>query len=140
MRTAFGDADTAKASAATAATPLSRRSAAKMAAACGGEVCPAFPAASFGTHSSHLERADRLSTPHPLASFCDPVILTGAWRTVPKKIYVRATGWPGYEQLGFRSYASIKADNDWDKIDVPCGHDIMLDEPDVLADILANVA
>ncbi len=32
------------------------------------------------------------------------------------------------------------SNNDWDKIDVPCGHDIMLDEPDVLADILANVA
>lgn len=108
--------------------------------ASGGQLAPALPAVAFGINSADAALVDRFSTPHPLASFCEPAALTGAWRKIRKKTYVRATGWPGYEQLGFFSYQSIADDPDWVRFDVPCGHAVMLDAPDALADILVDAS
>jgi pimeloyl-ACP methyl ester carboxylesterase len=112
----------------------------KSAAAAGGQLAPALPAALFGTNPADLEQVDRLCTPHPLASFCEPIALTGAWLKIPKKTYVRATGWQGYDQLGFLSYQTIVNDDRWVKVDVPCGHEVMLDAPEILADVLVNAS
>jgi pimeloyl-ACP methyl ester carboxylesterase len=112
----------------------------KATVAAGGQLAPALPAAAFGTNSADVALVDRLSTPHPLASFCEPVALTGAWLKIAKKTYVRATGWPGYEQLGFLTYQSIADDAGWVRLDLPCGHEVMLDAPDTLADILVNAS
>jgi pimeloyl-ACP methyl ester carboxylesterase len=109
------------------------------AAACGGQLAPPLPAAMLGTSLRNRERADRLSTAHPLASFCEPVMLTGDWRKVSRKTYVRATGWQGYESLGFRSYQAVSAEPGWKTVDVPCGHEVMLDAPETLASIFAGV-
>ena len=112
----------------------------KATVASGGQFAPALPAAAFGINPADVALVDRLSTPHPLASFCEPVALTGAWRKIRKKTYVRATGWPGYEQLGFFSYQSIADEAGWTRLDIPCGHAVMLDAPDALADILVNAS
>jgi pimeloyl-ACP methyl ester carboxylesterase len=109
------------------------------AAASGGQLAPPLPAAMLGTSPRNCERADRLGTPHPLASLCEPVMLTGAWHKVSRKTYVRATGWQGYESLGFQSYQAAVADRSWTTVDVPCGHEVMLDAPQTLADILVSV-
>ena len=106
----------------------------------GGRLVPPLPAAMFGTNAADLERVGRLCTPHPLACFCERLALTDNWRRVPSKTYVRATGWQGYEQLGFFSYRGIAGDDDWRKVDVPCGHEVMLDAPEALADILMRAA
>lgn len=108
--------------------------------AAGGQLAPPLPAALFGTNAADLERADRLCTPHPFASFCEPVALTGEWLKVAKKTYVRATGWQGYDRLGFLSFQGIVDDAGWIKVDVPCGHEIMLDAPAALAQILVDAA
>jgi pimeloyl-ACP methyl ester carboxylesterase len=106
----------------------------------GGYLTPALPAALFGTNAADLDRVERLCTPHPLACFCERLTLQGHWRRIPNKTYVRATGWQGYEQLGFVSYQSIAGDDTWRKIDIPCGHEVMLDAPDALAEVLLGAA
>jgi len=111
----------------------------KSAAAAGGLLASPLPAALLGTAPENIERVDRLSTPHPLASLCDPVALSGAWRNVRRRIYIRASGWPGYERLGFHSYDVVKDEADWEKWDIPCGHEVMLDAAGTLADILGRV-
>ena len=108
--------------------------------AAGGRLTPALPAALFGTNADDVERVDRLLTPHPFASFCEPLALTGAWLDVPRKTYVRATGWQGYDQLGFNSYRKIVGEPGWAKVDVRCGHMVMLDAPEALADILVSAS
>jgi pimeloyl-ACP methyl ester carboxylesterase len=112
----------------------------KATAAAGGQLSPALPGALFGTNAADLERVDRLCTPHPFASFCEPVALTGEWLKVAKKTYVRATGWQGYDRLGFLSFRGIADDASWIKVDVPCGHEIMLDAPAALAQILMDAS
>ncbi len=109
-------------------------------AGAGGLLAPPLPAMLLGTNPADVEYVDRSCTPHPLASFCEPISLTGAWRNVRKKTYVRATGWRGYEGLGFHSYESVANDVDWMKVDVPCGHEVMLDAPEALVDILVTAA
>lgn len=108
------------------------------AASTGGQLVPPLPAAMFGTNAAALEQVDRLCTPHPLASFREPVKLAGTWRGVPRKTYVRATGWQGYGPLGFQPH--LAADDQWTRIDVPYGHEVMLDAPEALADLLVNAA
>lgn len=110
----------------------------KATANAGGQFVPALPAAMFNINPADLEQVDRLSTPQPLPTFCEPIALTGAYLNVVKKIYVRATGWDGYEQLGFRSHQAIADDGGWTTIDVPFGHEIMLDAPEALARILLD--
>jgi pimeloyl-ACP methyl ester carboxylesterase len=111
----------------------------KSAAAAGGVLALPLPAALLGTALKNTERVDRLSTPHPLAALCSPVTLSGAWRKVKRRVYIRATGWAGYESLGFHSYDVVKAEEGWELVDVPCGHEVMLDAGGTLADILGNV-
>ena len=109
-------------------------------AAAGGLLAAPLPAALLATATQNSERVDRLSTPHPLASFCQPVALTGAWRSVRRKTYVRATGWSGYESLGFHSYDRVKAEDGWELWEVACGHEVMLDAAGELADILRTIS
>jgi hypothetical protein len=37
-------------------------------------------------------------------------------------------------------YARTKADRSWRTYEVPCGHDVMIDEPGRLAELLLEVA
>src|SRR5215211_639071 len=57
---------------------------------------------------------------------------------VPKKTYVRATG---YENPNFdRFYAKVKSDRSWRTYEIPCGHEMMIDMPERTAEILMEVA
>jgi pimeloyl-ACP methyl ester carboxylesterase len=106
----------------------------------GGTLAPALPATLLGTNPQDVDYVDRMCTPHPLASFCEPIVLTGAWLGVRNKTYIRATGWQGFEGLGFHSYERVANDAGWTTVDVPCGHEIMLDAPEAMTDILISVA
>jgi hypothetical protein len=65
------------------------------------------------------------------------VTLTGARERVAKKSYIRAASYPS-EPFDL---AKAKAKrNGWRVYDVACGHDVMLDEPERLAEILMEVA
>ena len=69
----------------------------------------------------------------------DPKLhLTGKRERVAKKTYIRASTYNGasFAQV----YAKLRADPSWRCYEVPCGHDVMVDMPERLAEILEEVA
>ncbi len=67
-----------------------------------------------------------------------PIRLTGARERVAKKTYIRATGYPNPNFDRF--YAKTRADPSWRTYEVPCGHDVMIDLPERLTQILEEAA
>jgi pimeloyl-ACP methyl ester carboxylesterase len=81
--------------------------------------------------------AERL-TAQPVGVAFTPLRLTGARDRVPKKTYVRATG---YDNPNFdRFYAKVKADPTWRTYEMACGHEMMIDMPERTAEILLEIA
>lgn len=100
---------------------------------------PPLPADYFGVmDEDDAEWMTRRCVPQPIKTFNQPVHLTGAWRSVPRKMYLLAELHPNSR---FDVYASrFRDDPDWDVRSVPSGHDVMIDTPDLLADILMELA
>jgi pimeloyl-ACP methyl ester carboxylesterase len=103
----------------------------------GGQMVPPFPASAFNVNPADQALVDALCTPQPFATFCERLKLTGAYLSIPKKTYILATDWAGTHHHGM--YARAKADKTWSTFEVPSGHDVMLDAPERLADILVRV-
>lgn len=81
---------------------------------------------------------DSLTTPQPIGTSQQPIRLTGARDRVPRKTYIRATGYT--HKIFDANLARCKADRTWRTFEVPCGHDVMVDMPERLAEILVEVA
>jgi pimeloyl-ACP methyl ester carboxylesterase len=78
------------------------------------------------------------ATAQPIGVALQPIKLTGARERVAKKTYIRATG---YENPNFEAaYQKRKADPSWRTYTVPCGHEVMMDMPERLVEILQEVA
>ena len=74
----------------------------------------------------------------PVGVMLQPIKLTGAVERLKKKSYIRA---PKYPQPTFdATFQAKKADPSWRTYEVPCGHDVMVDMPERLAEILLDVA
>ncbi len=81
---------------------------------------------------------DRRTTPHPAATMSQPLNHRRPWESVRKAVYVRAEG---YDPSPFAPIAQrLKTDPRWEVVGVPCGHDVMVDEPDRLVEILLSAA
>tara|TARA_R110000868_G_scaffold1253_5_gene9696 strand:- start:525 stop:1235 length:711 start_codon:yes stop_codon:yes gene_type:complete len=80
----------------------------------------------------------RRCVPQPLKTFSQPVHLTGAWESVPKKMYVLAELHPNSSFDRFSVPLSEKPD--WDVRSVASGHDVMVDKPELLAELLLELA
>jgi hypothetical protein len=109
------------------------------AAAQRGETTVPQPSAAF-FHVNEKDRAwvDSLCGPQPIATLTDKVALAGARERIARKAYVRAQNYPN---PGFdAAYEKLKADPAWRTYALPCGHDIMVDMPDRLAEILLEVS
>ena len=78
-------------------------------------------------------------TPQPNAIVNDAIKLTGAMQKVPRKVFIRA---PKYPQTLFdRAYEECKADPSWTTyVTQTSHHDVMIDEPQWLAEILMKHA
>jgi hypothetical protein len=74
-------------------------------------------------------------TPHPIGTTTQPIRLTGKLQTIARKTYIRV---PGYPQPAFdKALATCRADKSWRTIlNQTSGHDVMVDQPGWLADIL----
>jgi pimeloyl-ACP methyl ester carboxylesterase len=98
---------------------------------------PPVAAAAFQVNEQDRAWVDRQCTPHPLATFTDRLTLTGARDRIPRKTYIRATGYanPPFDA----ARAKVKAAG-WRIYEVPCGHDAMVDMPERLTEILLEVA
>ncbi len=100
---------------------------------------PAPKSAAFGVNEKDQAWVDSKLTPQPNGVVLHPIKLTGAIEKVAKKTYIRA---PRYAQKAFdKAYADCKADKTWQTFETTtAGHDIMVDEPDWLTEILLKVA
>ena len=101
-----------------------------------GLVTP-IPAAVFGVNAADQAMVDALCTKQPYATLTEGLELTGARERIGKKAYVLATGW---ENVAFPVFAEkLRDDPDWRYYEVASGHDVMLDDPEGLADILEDM-
>jgi len=91
-----------------------------------------IPAAAFAVNEKDVSWVDAMCVKHPLATFEQKLALGGAQPA--KRIYVLADGWgpSPFRQFGTR----LKDDRDWKFVSIACGHDVMLDRPQELADLL----
>lgn len=77
---------------------------------------------------------DAKCTRQPLGAFSQRVRLTGAHKSVARNMYILAEG---YKQSPLRRFHDqVKGRPGWSAHVVPCGHDIMIDMPDRLAELL----
>jgi hypothetical protein len=101
-------------------------------------IVPVRDAAAFKVNEKDRAWVDSLATPQPIATFTEKLKLTGARERIAKKTYIRASGYPN---VSFeKALARVKADPSWRTYEVPCGHDVMIDDPDRLTEILLEVA
>jgi pimeloyl-ACP methyl ester carboxylesterase len=99
---------------------------------------PAPPAESFRVNPKDRAWVDGKMTPQPLGVALQKIKMTGARDRVPKRTYIRALNYPSPR---FDQYlANAKANKGWRTYEVPSGHDVMVDMPERLAQILVDVA
>jgi pimeloyl-ACP methyl ester carboxylesterase len=98
---------------------------------------PARSAAAFLVNEKDRAWVDAMCVPQPIGTMTEAMKLTGAREKIAKKSYIRAGAYPN---PGFdKALARVKADKTWRTYDVPCGHDVMVDMPERLAEILVEV-
>lgn len=100
---------------------------------------PPPPATAFFVDEKDQAWVNAKTTPQPNAVAFTPIKLTGAREKVATKVYIRA---PKYPQAAFdKAFAECKADKSWKTFEsVKGGHDVMVDNPAWLAEILLQVA
>ena len=101
---------------------------------------PAHSAARYGLNRADLAWVDPLLTPQPVGVSLQPIRLTGARERVARKAYVLATGYAEANPRFAEAYEKLKPDPTWRLFEAPCGHEVMLDMPDLVAEILLGVA
>ena len=120
-------------------TPENLRAAALEAQAKGDAARPIVPAAAFLVNEKDRDWVNSKLTPQPLGPTFTPNKFTGARDKVAKKTYIRAVDYP---QPAFDKWlAQCKADATWRTFGIEkCGHDIMVDRPDELTEVLIGAA
>lgn len=119
-------------------TSASSRAAIAAARAAGEISRPAPPAKFFGVNPNDRAWVDEKMTWQPIGVSTQPIKLTGARESVPTKVYIRA--------LDFKSHAfdrfllGVQANPSWRTYQLRCGHDVMIDMPGRLGEILLEVA
>ena len=104
----------------------------------GETTVPVRDAAAFLVNEKDRAWVNSLARPQPIGTMTEKLRLTGARERIPKKAYIRASGYPN---VSFeKAYARAKANPTWRTYEVPCGHNVMVDEPDRLTEILLEVA
>jgi pimeloyl-ACP methyl ester carboxylesterase len=95
-------------------------------------------AAQYGLVGEDLAWVDSKLTPQPIGVSLQPIRMTGARERVPKKSYILASGYNNPPFVG--CYEALKSDPSWRLFDLPCHHDVMVQIPGELSDILVEVA
>jgi pimeloyl-ACP methyl ester carboxylesterase len=99
---------------------------------------PARSAAAFLVNDKDQAWVDAMCVPQPIGCFVEKMSITGARDRIAKKAYVRAGAYPN---PGFdKAMGRVQTDKSWRVYSVPCGHDVMVDMPERLAEILLEVA
>jgi pimeloyl-ACP methyl ester carboxylesterase len=110
-----------------------RRDAILKAASEGTTSFPPVPAAAFNVNESDRGWVDAQCTPHPIKCFLQKLELTGARDRIAKKAYIRAAN---YDSTPFDAALSQARDTGWRTFEMAAGHDVMIDAPAQLAEML----
>jgi pimeloyl-ACP methyl ester carboxylesterase len=91
------------------------------------------PAESVKLNAADLDWVKAMCVQHPLACFEQKLALTDAREQVSRRTYILATGWPSpFEKIARR----FEQDPAWEIKRVDCGHIVMLDRAEELANML----
>jgi pimeloyl-ACP methyl ester carboxylesterase len=96
-----------------------------------------IPAAVFKVNAADAAYVDDKCTPHPVGTMSEKLVLSGAYKTVPKRSFIWAADYAGATT---RFYEQYKNDPAWSVHAVACGHDVMIDKPAELAALLEQAA
>jgi pimeloyl-ACP methyl ester carboxylesterase len=117
--------------------PASMREGLLGAARDGATNIPPRAAEMFKVNEKDRAWVDAQCTPQPIKTFLQKLSLTGARERIAKKTYIRATAYPSpYFDAGLAKAGA----QGWRIYEVACGHDVMLDMPERLAEILQEAA
>lgn len=99
---------------------------------------PPRPAEAFGVNAADRAWVDGLCVPQPIGTFTSPIVLNGAREKIARKTYIRAKGYhnPSFDH----ALATAQSDRSWRCYTVPCGHDVMVDMPERLSELLLQAA
>lgn len=99
---------------------------------------PSYPAKAMGVPEQDAVWADSKLTPQPVNTYNQKLTLTGAYKTIAKKTYVRTLQFtnPGMQA----TYEALKQQPDWRTLTIDCGHDLMIAKPQETADLLEEAA
>lgn len=92
------------------------------------------PSAVFGVEEKDRAWVDSKITPQPIATFTEKAVYTGGREKIARKSYMRAMN---YKSPTFdANLAKAKADKSWQTHEFACGHDVMVVQPQQLAELL----
>ncbi|GAB3568535.1 alpha/beta fold hydrolase [Amycolatopsis endophytica] len=94
-----------------------------------------LPASFFGVRPENQKLVDELSTPFPLATAIEKLAFSPETLENLPKTFVLAEGWDANPYVINKGLAEDPA---WSFHTVPVGHDLMLDAPDLVADVLTG--
>jgi len=100
---------------------------------------PAPKAEAFLVNEKDRAWVDAKTTPQPNGVALQPIKLSGARERVARKTYIRA---PAYPQSAFdQALKECQADKSWRTLEATnSGHDVMVDAPEWLTDVLLQVS
>jgi len=98
---------------------------------------PPISAEEFNINPRDRDWVNRQGTMQSLACFEQPMHLTGALNQIIDITYILASGWSPSPFPQFYEKAKAKG---WKTITIECGHDVMLDRPEELAEQLLAVS
>ena len=94
---------------------------------------PPIPAEVFNVNATDRAWVDKQRTPQSLATFQQALQLTGAIEKIENVTYILATGWDHSPFHQFYEKAKAKG---WKTLAMACGHDVLLDRPEELLEVL----
>jgi pimeloyl-ACP methyl ester carboxylesterase len=102
------------------------------------ERIPPPSAAEFEVNEADRAWVDSKLTPQPAGTLHEKIRMTGALSRVPRRTYIRATKFTN--PLFDAAFESTARNTAWITLRVESGHDVMIDAPEELAQILVAAA
>ncbi len=119
------------------ASPATRK-AIEEAIATGATSLKPIPPAVFGVNEADRAWVEAMCTPQPAGTFTQAVSGTRGRDAIPRRTYIRASAYasPSFDA----ALTKAKALPGWSTYEVDCGHDVMVDSPQRLVEILIERA
>jgi pimeloyl-ACP methyl ester carboxylesterase len=99
---------------------------------------PPFPAKAMNVNAKDEAWVNAKMTPQPINTYRQKVAVTGAYKKIARKAYIRTLGFNN--PLFQAHYETLKPQSDWKTFTIDSGHDAMIDKPEELAGMLETLA